>query len=83
MINAIPLVGWIISFFLNASLAIPFWFLWRVCGIGDTYFYWLPEAYRSIGFWSTIGLFMVLSILKTVLTPKLVWVNNSSESGKK
>lgn len=28
LINAIPIVGWIISFLLSASLAIPFYFIW-------------------------------------------------------
>lgn len=79
MINVIPLFGWLISFLVSASMAVPFWFLWRVCGIADTYFYFLPEVYRGIGFWSCIGLFMVISILKAVLFPHGL-VNASAES---
>jgi hypothetical protein len=79
MINGIPVLGWFISFIINASLAIPFWFIWSVCGVGDTYFYFLPEVYRGIGFWSCIGLFIVISILKSVLIPRGI-VSASAES---
>lgn len=80
MLNAIPFIGWILSFVFSASLAIPFYFIWTVCGIGETYFYFLPEVYRHIGFWSCIGLFMVISILKVVLIPKIANISSTSEA---
>lgn len=82
MFNYIPVVGWMLSLFFNISLAIPFWVAWTLCGIGETYFYWLPKVYQSIGFWSCVGLFMCLSILNVVI-PKPISINNSSESKTK
>ena len=83
MINAIPGIGWLLSFFFSVSLAVPFWITWTVCGIGDTYFYFLPTVYHAPGFWSCVGLAMVASILKAVLIPKFASVSNSSESKTK
>jgi hypothetical protein len=80
MLNALPFVGWFLSLFFSISLAIPFWIVWTVCGIGETYFYWLPKVYQAPGFWASVGLFMVISILKAVLVPKLVSVSSESKS---
>lgn len=71
MWNAIPVVGWLISLALAISMAIPFWFIWTVLEIGKTYFYFLPEVYHAPGFWATVGIFTVLSILKVILLPSL------------
>ena len=71
MWNAIPVVGWLISLALAISMAIPFWFIWTVLEIGKTYFYFLPEVYHAPGFWATVGIFTVLSILKGILLPSL------------
>ena len=78
MINAIPVIGWILSIFFTASLSLPFWFIWTVCDIGKKYFYWIPEVYQSIPFWECVGLFMVISILKNVLIPKLASVEQKN-----
>lgn len=75
MLNALPFVGWFLSLGFSISLAVPFWLVWTVCGIGETYFYFLPPVYRSIGFWACVGLFMVLSILKAVLVPRFMSIN--------
>lgn len=80
MINAIPFLGWVLSFVFNVSLAIPFWFVWTACGVGETYFYFLPKIYHDISFWACVGLFMVISILKAVLFRGIVHIDNSSES---
>lgn len=80
MLNAIPVIGWILSFIFTVSLAIPFWIIWTVCGIGETYFYFVPKVYHGIGFWSSVGLFMVVGILKAVLVPHLASVHNSNEN---
>ena len=79
MINAIPLVGWALSFAVSASLAVPFWFVWTVCGIGETYFYFLPSVYHHPGFWDCVGFFIVVSILK-LMVPTIMRVDSSSES---
>ncbi len=80
MLNAIPFFGWFLSLFFSISLAIPFWIAWTVCGIGETYFYWIPPVYLHPGFWACVGLFMVMSILKAVLVPRIASVSTSSES---
>jgi hypothetical protein len=80
MLNAIPFLGWFLSLFFSVSLAVPFWITWTVCGIGEDYFYFLPTVYQKIGFWACVGLFMVLSILKAVLIPRLASVSNTNET---
>lgn len=80
MLNAIPLVGWLLSFMFSVSLAVPFWIVWTVCGIGETYFYFLPKVYQSIGFWSCVGLFMAVSIIKCVFMPRLFSLKNFGDN---
>lgn len=78
MLNAIPIIGWIISFLLSVSLAIPFYFIWN--SLAPTYFYFLPQVYLNIPFWDTVGLFMIIPILKHMLVPTLV--RNSTTNNK-
>lgn len=68
MINAIPIIGWLISFVLATFLAIPFWFIWTYLEIGAM-FVFLPESLQNPGFWATVGVFMCLSIFKAVALP--------------
>lgn len=77
MLNAVPIVGWLLSFFGNVSLAIPFWICWTCCGIGEVYFDFLPIQWRSIPFWNCVGLFMSVSVIKTVFVPRFCTVNQS------
>ncbi len=72
MINAVPLLGWLLSFIGNASLAVPFWICWTVCDIGKTYFNFLPEQWQSIPFWNCVGLFMCMGLIRFVFTPKFM-----------
>jgi hypothetical protein len=78
MVNAIPIVGWALSFAVNVSLAIPFWICWTICGIGSTYFKFLPQEWQSIPFWNCVGLFISISILKLIVVPRLASVSQSS-----
>ncbi len=78
MLNAIPIFGWILSFIFSVSLAIPFFFLWNA--MAPTYFYFVPDVYKTIPFWDCVWLFMLMSILKSVLVPRLATVSSSSES---
>ena len=80
MLNAIPIIGWIVNLILMTSLAIPFWICWTACNIGRKFFYFLPDVYWSIGFWNCVGLFTVIGILKTVLVPTLA---SFSQTNKK
>lgn len=77
-INGIPVVGWIISAAVSASVALPFWLIWTCFGIGETFFYWLPDAYLRPGFWQCVGLFIAVSIIKSVFVPKVVSVNQTN-----
>ena len=81
MLNAIPVVGWILDFLCRASLAFPFWLIWTVWGVGQKYFYFLPEVYLTPGFWNCVGVFIVVGILKTVFVPKLASINNEQKIG--
>ena len=75
-VYGIPIFGWLIGAVLHTSLAVPFYFIWNA--LAPTYFYWLPPVYQNIGFWECVGLFIVVSILKAVLVPKLASVSTSS-----
>jgi len=81
MVNVIPFVGWFFSFFFATSLAIPFFFIWN--SLASTYFYFLPEVYLHIPFWDTVGLFMIIPILKHMLVPTFVSSSSSSDSKAK
>lgn len=63
MINAIPVLGWILDVFFKASLAIPFWFFWTKMEVGQKFFNFLPDAYHVLGFWETVHLFICAGIL--------------------
>jgi hypothetical protein len=77
-LNALPVVGWVLSFIGNASLAVPFWICWTICGIGKLYFDFIPEQWQSIPFWNCVGLFLSVSIIKTVFVPKIVSLSQSA-----
>jgi hypothetical protein len=83
MINKLPIIGWILSACASISLSVPFWIGWTACGLGKKYFYWLPDVYQSIPFWDCVGLFIVLSIIKGTLIPKLVTVSNNNKNTNK
>lgn len=78
MINAIPIIGWAISFVLATFLAIPFWFIWSFLGVGEM-FTFLPYALQTPGFWATVGTFMCLSIFSAVVLPR--GVRNGDKDG--
>lgn len=68
MLYAIPVFGWIIGLFFDTCLAIPFYYLWN--WLGPLYFDFLPEKYLHLDFWTIVGLFIVISILKFKLLPR-------------
>jgi hypothetical protein len=82
MLNAIPVIGWFISALCAMSLAVPFWLIWTVFGIGNTFFYWLPPVYLQPGFWECVGVFIVVSIIKLVFVPRFASSYSSSEAKK-
>lgn len=68
--NRIPVVGWILSVFLNLSLSIPFWFIWTVCGIGEYFFSnLLPSPFVNPSLWVILGLFICIEILRSLVFP--------------
>lgn len=82
MLNKLPIIGWFFTAFASVSLSVPFWLIYTVFEIGETYFYFLPEVYQTIPFWNCVGLFIVISILKGTLTPKFVNVSNTQTMGE-
>jgi len=80
MLNAIPIFGWFLSVAFAISLAVPFWFLWTVCGYGATYAYWLPNIYLHPGFWDCVCIFILMSIIHAVFIPK--FASATAESKK-
>jgi hypothetical protein len=82
MLNKIPFIGWMFTAIAAVGLAVPFWFFWTVCGIGATYFYFVPEVFRVIPFWDCFGLFIVILIVKGTLVPKLFSVSNTQKVGE-
>lgn len=79
MINAIPIIGWLLSFAFSLSLSVPFYFLWGY--LGPKYFYFVPPLYQHIPFWDCVWIFMLMPILKGLLLPTLS--SSSSSSGNK
>ncbi len=78
VVNAIPIVGWIVSFVLATFLAIPFWFIWTYMGVGEM-FGFLPMALQNPGFWPTVGIFMCLSIFRAVALPRGLHIGNGKD----
>ena len=79
MINKLPFIGWFLSFIANTSLSIPFWYIWSSQGLGEKYFYFVPEIYYYLPFWNCVGLFMLIGILKGCF-PTLVKVSQTNNS---
>lgn len=77
MLNSLPFVGWILDFTFKVSLAIPFWVIWSLFGVGDRFFWFLPQVYRDPGFWDCVGVFIVVPIAYGIFVPKLVSVSQS------
>ena len=77
MINAIPIIGWALSLFFSISLSVPFWFVWN--RLAPIYFYWLPDVYLNIPFWHCVGLFIIIPIVKRILTPQFASVSTSTK----
>ncbi|HEY4506768.1 MAG TPA: hypothetical protein VJH71_01205 [Candidatus Paceibacterota bacterium] len=84
MLNVIPVVGWILDIFFKASLAVPFWFIWTVCGFGKRYFYFVPPVYQDLPFFHCLGLFIVIPIIYIIVVPKIISVSqNNDHAGEK
>ena len=65
MLNVIPVVGWFLDLAFSISLAVPFWLIWTVCGIGEKYFGFLPPVYLYPSFWNCVGVFIVVPIISS------------------
>ena len=79
-LNALTLIGWLLSGVIAISLAVPFWLCWTVFGIGAKYIYWLPAVYQAIPFWDCVGLFIAISIIKATLTPRFATVEQKLQT---
>ena len=69
MLNAFPIVGWIASFVIAASVSVPVWYCWTVCGLGRLYGSGLPEVWQSVPYWHCVGLFIVVSTVRSAVLP--------------
>lgn len=76
MLSSIPIFGWMLSAMISMSLSVPFYFIWN--RIAPVYFYWLPKVYLDIPFWDCVGIFMVVPIVKWLLTPSFVSVSQTN-----
>jgi hypothetical protein len=81
MLYALPVFGWFFGLLFHISLAVPFYICWNA--LAPKFFYWLPPVYQHLGFWETVGLFVVISILKWVFVPRLAHVESKSGGGGK
>lgn len=59
----------VISWLWTALLAVPVWLLWTVCGLGAHFFAFLPLAWQSVSLSQMAGLFLLLAIGRTVVSP--------------
>lgn len=78
--SAIPIVGWLIDLIVKASLALPFWLIWTVFGLGEKYFYFLQPVYRAPSFLDCLGLFIAVPILYAIFIPKLASVHQINQT---
>ena len=76
MINALPVIGWILSVGASMSMSVPFYFIWNA--LAPTYFYFLPPVYLHLPFWHCVGLFVILPILKVALVPSIASVSQTN-----
>lgn len=59
-----------------------FWIIWTHYGLGKVYAYWLPPIFQSIPFWHCVGLFMAISIVKSILMPSSASGSKSEDQSK-
>ncbi|KKP78725.1 MAG: hypothetical protein UR78_C0016G0019 [Candidatus Moranbacteria bacterium GW2011_GWF2_35_39] len=80
MLNAIPIVGWLLDLIFKTSLALPFWLMWTKFGLGGKYFYFLPQIYHEPSFLNCLGLFIAVPILYRIFIPTLVSVSQTNKN---
>jgi hypothetical protein len=51
----------------SAILSIPFYYLWNA--LAPTYLYQIPTLYQHFPFWHCMGIFVVIGVVKALLTP--------------
>ena len=79
MLNFIPVIGWLLSFVFAFCIAIPFTILWN--WLAPIYAYWLPELYQQLPFFHVVGLFMLMPMVKFLISP--VRISTTSTSNNK
>ena len=77
MIYLIPVLGWAIGLMFSIFIAIPFFILWN--WLAPTYLYWLPEAFHHLPYWHCVGLFMLASMIRFALYPRLISSNTTTK----
>jgi len=49
------------------GLSIPFFYLWN--WLAPIYMSWLPSLYIHLPFWHTVGLFVLIAIIRATIFP--------------
>ena len=65
MWSKLPIIGWVLGFLIAVFMAIPFYFLWNF--IAPIYLTFLPQIWLSLPFWNCVWLFLLISIIKSIL----------------
>ncbi len=42
-------------------IALPLWFLWTFCGLGEKYFS-VPVAWQRVPFWNLVGILVIVLV---------------------
>lgn len=69
MLFLLPLLGWAISFTFYLWISIPFWIAWSYFGLGAKFFYFVPEVYQTPSLLEVMGVFAIVSVLKSIFLP--------------
>lgn len=64
---------------VSIIVAIPFYIFWNWFNIRK-FFYFLPDVFLRIGFWETVGLFVVVSFIHMIFVPKFATVTQTNKN---
>lgn len=81
VLAALGLTAWVITAIAGAFVAVPLWFLWG--WLAPTYLPFVPALYLNIGFWDTVGMVILIGLLKSVFLPKFVGQATTNVKGRR
>jgi len=65
---AVPLLTGL-AWLWTCVFAVPVWLLWTDCGLGTRYFTFLPVTWQSVPLMHVVGLFLLIAIMRTAMSP--------------